>query len=628
MYHRFHEGRVQDSNVRARASSRSRLTQRLTKDDWQEPRNGLAGDHASRRGRGCRDRAAGRHANGIRSVVRLLCALALLGAMSACDPESLVKRKVPEPVKSALTFTEQGPAGGGAPAIAGSLRITSPEKNQLFAINSRVAFQADLKIQGSNAVSAKDVTWTLVNRSTPKKSVPLGRGPKVSRRVEQGSFLVQASLTLPNNRKLTDKVTFSVAPALQGYVVYNNAGLAGAKLTLMDPREGKEIAEAKSGPTGSFAIEIPAEGSFVLKPQKAGFSFAPISQVVQYGDDPNDVVFGAAKGELKNIRLTADAQDDQPLGSVCPNDEVFLKLEIVSEDPVTGLDAELVDEVGTRAPLLLAQVNSPGAVPNTGDRNQPQSLKVRVPLGPQPVPAEAAYYLRVTVYDEKGNAFADRAPHRIRVDIPACLDSMVAAAVAAQEAGRLEQAIQSYGSVESVGRSIDRNPAVSRAMEIAAINKALAYLQQAANSQTGGSQPGNDLAPAISALRDAVDLNDRNPVGHFLRGMALYLLGRPREAVKSYTAAIAQANRFADAHRFRGIAYLATRERDNLMPAVDDFTRALDLGAEPSGLRQARRAALELALQEQEPKDQSLDTSQALEPVRDLRPRFEGYLQK
>lgn len=561
---------------------------------------------------------------------RLLFLITGLALIASCDPEALVKQKVPDPVKSVLTFSEapQQQKPGSAVPIEVSLKVLSPQNEAFFPIERPIPFKANVRAKG--AVPAdNELIWSLIDEKTKQHS-KIGQGKNVERKLPAGHYQAEVAYQIPGGNKVTALAKFRVGPAVQGAILYKGAGLADADLLLTD-LEGKQIiSRAKSEKDGVFFVEIQGDGDFKLTPAKQGFGFTPIFRVLNKGTKPDELQFRAARGQIGNVHLTGSAESDEPVRIVCPEQTMLLKATVSGEAPLTRLEAYLV-------PAARAPGQSPisiGTVEFSDDKTDPaqptpRMIEVRIP----PTWTEDffgnSYGLLVTASDAKGDSWSSETTPSIRAEVGVCLRDKFAQASALEDKGDLEGALKVYDLVADLQRTLGGTPGFSNVLEKALFNRGLINLRSALKSDRGSLRRSALLTKALADFQEVSRLHRKDAEASFFAGVVSQLKREREAALDGYRTATRGDPQFANAYEFMGRLLLETRRAGNLSRAVDAFTRALSLNPDSTGLRAARKAALNLDLAHQDlPREAAVDTSSVpLEPV-ERRLDLEKYRRK
>ena len=130
--------------------------------------------------------------------------MGLLLILNGCDPKELVKQKVPEPLKQALSSGNDAKtkekSGKVDPLGRASFAVLSPKRNSVHPVALEVLFEAKVKMPDPKAASKTTVVWTLY-RGAIKKGVQLGRGEAVRKKLGPGQYRVSATLLYKNKKE-------------------------------------------------------------------------------------------------------------------------------------------------------------------------------------------------------------------------------------------------------------------------------------------------------------------------------------------------------------------------------------------------------------------------------------------
>ena len=63
-----------------------------------------------------------------------------LSILAGCDPEALIKNKVPEPLRNALTFGKPSPGTQGRQPAATTAEIVMPRENGVYPVGKEMVF--------------------------------------------------------------------------------------------------------------------------------------------------------------------------------------------------------------------------------------------------------------------------------------------------------------------------------------------------------------------------------------------------------------------------------------------------------------------------------------------------------
>jgi len=539
---------------------------------------------------------------------RLLFLMALLIACAGCDPEAIVRTKVPDPIKEFLTFSDsagKAKRGGHGKTAQVELTVTSPANNSAHPAGRPITFRASALVEGQD-LKTTDLTWALFEgQGKPLK--PIGRGVTFNRPFDPGAYRVDVTISLPDNVKVTKSVNFRAFLSVSGKMIHNSRGLADVDLTLSDQKGGPVVSRAKSGPDGSFVIEIPAQGSFKLAPSKSEFSFSPPYQVVRHGEQPATPEFVGAKAQIQKVRLTATQESDDNLQSVCPEQEIRLKAEVRSEVPVTRVQAALVDpSAGVPKLLPVGEAVLSAESQGAGSSPEQRTLTITIPADVTGKAPKAVYGLRLTAHDTNGNSFSAEFPGSVSVDMGQCLTQRFAEAVAAHEQGDLDKAIRMYSKVEQAWKTIGAPASFAEYMEKNYFNRGLAHLE------TALTLPGEDVKrvgqfnKASADFKEVLKLHRKDAPAFLLSGLINHLDKNQEAALENYASAVLADPGLAEASALKGRIYLGTRLKKNLSRAVDEFTEALRLNPHDKGLRTTRSEVLKLDVKHQNDRDDAV----------------------
>jgi len=550
-----------------------------------------------------------------------ICLVGSLAVVAGCDPEALIKKKVPEPLQSALTFSSTRDAKK-APAKAAEpepqLAIIVPANNAFYPVGRPVRFQARVEPE-SLKVEDKRLTWQIFQMMPspdPKKGPtlgpprPIGSGRNVSAEVGPGSYQVELTLAMGGKGNIVKKGNFRVDVSVSGRVVHNGQGLPETDFTLAEAQTQKTVAGGKSDKEGVFFVELPPTGNYRLTPSKPGFSFNPPYAYVARKPQPVKVDFQGAKARIEGIQLIPDETSDEKIEELCPEQMAFLKAAVASEAPVKDLTVVLIPTAPGSAPVPIgrAAYSEDASVTPTAAGSAP--VKVEIPLDAGRGTKLTTYRLRVTAVDDKGNAFSAEAPEPIKLDLARCLDRKFAEAASRQEQGELEQATKFYDRVEEYHKSMGDPSASSGTMEKMFFNEGLAFLRMAMPLGSDDLKRHGHLAKALNDFNEVLKLHKRDAGAFMFKGLALEMRQNPGAALESYNSAIGSDPKLADAYVLRGLAYMESGAKKNLSRAVDDFTEAITLNPAQTDLRALRRALLSLDISLPKEKDDSpVDTS-------------------
>jgi hypothetical protein len=92
-------------------------------------------------------------------IAEAIAVTMLFAFLAGCDPEALIKRKVPEPVQNVLTLGEASPKSK-VPLMPSVLEVESPKKDAVVPTNEDTVFKVNLKLPGDKPLENADVIWT------------------------------------------------------------------------------------------------------------------------------------------------------------------------------------------------------------------------------------------------------------------------------------------------------------------------------------------------------------------------------------------------------------------------------------------------------------------------------------
>ena len=192
--------------------------------------------------------------------------------LSACDPASLIRAKVPEPIQNLLQFTppaKASQASGGVPE-GPKVDIRQPAANSTHLSGKEVLFSATVSLPQGQVGQPLEIDWTLFKQKEPKP-IPLGKGQAVKKALEAGDYRVELSINYQGQR-VAKIVPFRVIHALSGKVTASDGqGLTDTEMLLSDLSGKNVISRTQTGRDGAFALEVPREGYYLVMPRKEGF---------------------------------------------------------------------------------------------------------------------------------------------------------------------------------------------------------------------------------------------------------------------------------------------------------------------------------------------------------------------
>ncbi len=550
-------------------------------------------------------------------VLKNVFLVAVLVFATGCDPETMVRNKVPgwlqsllgaQPRKAGAT-TAKGPTGP-------SLKILGPTNNEVFPVGKRVAFRAEGKLEGGQPAVPKDLVWKV-------KGQKIGNGPSVSKQFPAGKYQADLTMVLPGQKTISQKVSFRVANLLTGTILFDGKGLAGTKVVLESAESVEVAAESLTKKDGTFALEIPAKGAFRVVPRKKGFSFNPPSLDVRHTKEAQPVKFTAAKGGITDIKLTATEDSETPLAHICPEQVAYLKANISSEAPVTKLQVIMIPTSGNNAnQVVLGEAVDSSEIPDRNNPNAPKGMKVRLSeyfLKEEDM--RHPFRLQLTAHDEKGNAFSAVAKDTISIDMVACLSKWLADGASQHAGGDAEAALQAYGMLEKYKKLVPDITKVSEQFARCFFDRGLAYADLGVSGEKSDFERSGYLAKAAHSFGSALEHRSTDPQTILLMGWVNYLNKDYQRAIEQLSEAIKLLPQSANLYEMRADAYVMTRRLSNLSKAVDDYTRALRVDSHRFDLRKSRREALKLDIKHAEKSENAeLDVSSV--PLADLKDKL------
>ena len=542
--------------------------------------------------------------------LRMVLIVAGLSVLIGCDPETVVKSKVPEPLRKALTF---GPAGAAAKAKqseAASVEITAPKNGEAYPAGKEIVFRGSAKLASEDKTQKPELVWTLFPEKTPA-GVPLGNGNSVRKQLDPGRYRVELAL-VQEGRKVAKNVNFRVVISMSGKVTAaDGSGLPGTDIDLTDLEGNNVVSTTQSGRDGAFTVEFPSENQFRIAPRKKGFSFSPVSQVVKFSREPVQIVFKGVEGEISDIRLTESEKTDENVRNICPQQEAWLKLSIKFDNKIARVEPFLVQQEKDKEKLiLLDDLTDSADAAKEHDPNAPTVLKVKIPPGSTLGVPTGLYRLRVKVYDGTGNSFSGEASAPIKMDMTQCFSDKLAEAVSAQGKGNLQEAIKTYSVLEDFGKIVEDPRQFSKDMQKAMFNRAIAHLGIALSKKAGEAPILGQLNKAFSDFNAVLKVQKRDTEALLLRGTTAYLARNYQAALKDFDTVLTFVPQEAAARELRAQTLIKIGLKKNLTPAIDDFTELVDLDPKNKDFKKSRGEALKLLVRsESEGDDAKVDTS-------------------
>lgn len=542
--------------------------------------------------------------------LRMVLIVAGLSVLIGCDPETMVKSKVPEPLQKALTFGPAGAAQKAKQAEAASVEIASPKNGEAYPAGKEIVFRGSAKLASEDKTQQPELIWTLFPEKTPA-GVPLGKGNSVRKQLDPGRYRVELAL-VQEGRKVAKNVNFRVVISMSGKITAaDGSGLPETDIDLTDLEGNNVVTTTQSGRDGTFTVEFPSENQFRIVPRKKGFSFSPVSQVVQFSREPVQIVFKGVKGEISGIRLTESEKTDENVRNICPQQEAWLKLSIKCDQKIARVEPFLVHQEKDKERLiLLDDLADSAGVPKEQDPNLPTVLKVRIPPGSTLGVPTGLYRLRVKVYDDTGNNFSGEASAPIKMDMTQCFSGKLAEAVSAQEKGNLQEAIKTYSVLEDFGKVVEDPRQFSKDMQKAMFNRGIAHLGIALSKKAGEAPILGQLNKAFSDFNAVMKVQKRDTEALLLRGAVAYLARNYQAALKDFDTVLTFVPQEAAARELRGQTLVKSGLKKNLTPAIDDFTELVDLDPKNKDFKKSRSEVLKLLVRsDSEGDDAKVDTS-------------------
>jgi tetratricopeptide (TPR) repeat protein len=542
--------------------------------------------------------------------LRMVLIVAGLSVLIGCDPETVVKSKVPEPLQKALTFGPSGAAQKAKQAEAASVEIASPKNGEAYPAGKEIVFRGSAKLAIEDKTQKPELSWTLFPEKTPA-GVQLGRGNSVRKKLDPGRYRVELAL-VQEGRKVAKNVNFRVVMSMSGKITAaDGSGLPETDIDLTDLEGNNVVSTTQSGRDGTFTVEFPSENQFRIVPRKKGFSFSPVSQVVQFSREPVQIVFKGVKGEISDIRLTESEKTDENVRNICPQQEAWLKLSIKFDQKIARVEPFLVQQEKDKERLiLLDDLADSAGVPKEQDPNQPTVLKVRIPPGSTLGVPTGLYRLRVKVYDDTGNNFSGEASAPIKMDMTQCFSGKLAEAVSAQEKGNLQEAIKTYSVLEDFGKVVEDSRQFSKDMQKALFNRGVANLGIALSKKAGEAPILGQLNKAFADFNAVLKVQKRDTDALLLRGAVTYLARNYQAALKDFDTVLTFVPQEAAARELRAQTLVKSGLKKNLTPAIDEFTELVDLDPKNKDLKKSRSEAMKLLVRsDSESDDAKVDTS-------------------
>jgi len=561
----------------------------------------------------------------ISKFLRISAVLVIFCLVAGCDPEEIIRNKVPLFLQELLTFGSS-PAGKKVGIPLDSLfKIKSPKPNEVIPVDKETVFQAELKIEDDKGPKP-ELIWTIFREKQPSGE-EIGRGPSLRKKLPRGKYRAELAL-IRNEQRAIHKVNFSVGYVVSGKVLTEEgASVPQVELKLTDPVSHQLVGDVRVRNDGTFSVELPSEADFKLTPFKKGYTFTPLYQMVKHGKEQAAIQFTAQKGEISDIHLKEGKDAETNLDSICPSQALFVKFQTDLENKPSLFEVFLVQIDKDKERTFQFEVKE--HIGSTESLHGPNLLKVISPPASVIGPPADSYLLRMKIKDEKGNHFLAESTDSIKIEVNQCLKSRMEEAYKAQINGDQQRAIQLYALVEEQSSVLQETISISEIMQKAAFNRGLAYLSLSLDDKSDDPSRNTYLNRAIIDFNSLLKGRKKDAAILLFRGAAYQMKGDYKAALKDYDAAVQLGPPLAKAHELRAYLYLKNGLKKDLFHALDDFTQAIVLEPTDESLRASRRETMKLAIKLQnEPDDYKIDTSQI--PTRSIKDKFEivRYLRK
>lgn len=542
--------------------------------------------------------------------------------LAACDPGELTRQKVPEPLKSWLTFDAQGP--GKAPAVA-SLEIVQPKPDSILSATAPVTFQAKAEPGRVKPGTTVEVHWSAF--SSDGKSQEIGKGTQIQKKLEPGTYRARA-LMVVGQQKLEREVHFRVAINMSGKILFPPGGAADAKVIVQELFSGQKFSETTVKPDGTFLVEVPAEEYVIVKPMKTGYSFHPLYRVTKFGSD-DKLDFGAAEGTITNLKLNDSANPDEGLREGCPNQVLQMSMEVTSKFRPRSFQAALVVQDNQGERIIPLEDFSPAGGAKSDESEAPRVFTARLPSLSDLQKFSGLYRVRVTVTDEQDGILTAELPEPVKIDVKNCFQRGLSAVAEGLLAGEFSKAEKIASDLEKLSHDVE-DPSLYRDIRTKiSFNRGLAYLGLGLETSAEDPKRVQLLDKAVLAFTSVLKLNARDQEAVFLVGLAHHLAGRYDTAIKMYTKVINYDPKAITARMLRAYARAQHCTKQELSDAVDDLTQAITADPSQKELRKVRSALFKL-LMEAEGKKADEKVSTAAIPLPDLKSlvRLSDYIRK
>ncbi len=511
--------------------------------------------------------------------LRYLAPLWLIGLLlilTGCDPKKMIEQKVPETLKDVMSSEKGGAKNGKGEQkdLADRIEITivAPKRNSVHPVTTEMVFEAKVKVPATAGKKKPNVTWTLYRGAAIKKGIQIGRGQRISKKLDTGQYKVSATLRF-NNREKVSTTSFRVSSTIEGRLTDSSgADLPGTELLLSKIDEDKPLHKGRSGKDGQFSIEIPEKGFFKLVPKKNGYSFFPYRRIVKFIDPPVAQNFKGTKAQIANIKITEDPNGEKAIESVCPLQQGYVSFAVESDAKPVSVEAQLVGVKEGKEQII--QMEDASEDPSVKRKIHPEGtvLRLQIPSTLTAGSTGTKYRLRLTIQDEKNNQFSAEASEALDYDILKCFRRALAEGVEFQKKGNLEAAIKSYRLMQNMNKKVDDPSQFKTFMEQSTFNRGLAFLTMAMAKPKNDADRETLLFRAASDFDNTLGRNESDLDARLFMGLTFQLAGADRRALGQYDKILHQEPRYPGVRELRALARLKLVEKD-LKQIKNDFER-------------------------------------------------------
>ncbi len=138
--------------------------------------------------------------------LRMVLIVAGLSILIACDPETVIKSKVPQPLQKALTFGPQGTGPKSKQIQTATVEIVAPKSGAAYPAGKEIIFQGKVKMAAESKQEKPELVWTLFPEKNPT-GVPLGKGNSVKKQLHTGNYRAELAM-VQEGRKISKNVNF------------------------------------------------------------------------------------------------------------------------------------------------------------------------------------------------------------------------------------------------------------------------------------------------------------------------------------------------------------------------------------------------------------------------------------